>query len=68
VAETTPSTKKKCVTCEYWQGRRGVSMSQGAAEFGSGSEKGECVGGGWDGFHTAAMSTCYKWKKWSLLN
>jgi hypothetical protein len=58
---------KQCVTCQYWGGQRKVSPGRDRAEYGSEHDKGECVGGGYNGLQKTISGSCTKWEKWGVL-
>lgn len=67
MGNSTPSTWKKCVTCQFWGGPRKPSTFRDYVEYGTDQDNGECMGGGWDRQQKTAMSICTKWEKWSVL-
>lgn len=63
-----PSNWKCCATCQNWSGHRRASTFRNMAEYRSDSDKGECVGGGWNRVEKRADSSCQDWDKWSVLD
>lgn len=62
------STMKKCVTCQCWGGPRQVATSRRSVGYSRNEDKGECVGGVFNKQQRAAVLSCEKWAKWSVLN
>ena len=67
MANSKPASWHNCVTCEHWAGPRKVSTFRDRVEYNSDSDKGECVGGGWDRTQMPAMGSCSQWVKWAVL-
>lgn len=49
------SSWKVCVTCERWGGERKLSPFRDYAEYADNNERGECIGGLWDGKQVQAL-------------
>ena len=67
MAEGLTAWRQHCVTCGLWDGSRKASHFRIRAEYRDNNVKGVCTGGEWKGEETAALQTCAKWAKWSVL-
>lgn len=56
-----------CVTCQNWDGPRKLSHFRDRVEYKNNQDKGECIGGGYNGTQQTAVFSCSKYVKWSLL-
>ena len=56
---------KRCVTCQFWTGPRGVNSLRTQAEYNNDKDTGICAGGGWNRQKRSAVHSCQKWVKWS---
>ncbi len=61
-----PANWKRCVTCEYWLGRRSPSHWRDHVEYDPNDDRGQCTGK-LNRSTKSSGSVCSGWKKWSVL-
>lgn len=59
--------RKRCASCECWQGERQPGTTPDVVMIHSETATGLCIGGGWDNSERRARSACGHWKLWSAL-
>ncbi|WP_153147324.1 hypothetical protein [Dechloromonas sp. H13] len=59
--------RKRCASCERWQGERQPGATADTVAIESELATGLCSGGGWDGSERRARSACGHWRLWPPL-
>ncbi|QRM19988.1 hypothetical protein GBK02_11540 [Dechloromonas sp. TW-R-39-2] len=59
--------RKRCASCERWQGPRQPGATNASVLIESETVTGLCHGGGWDGDERRARSACGHWQRWLKL-
>lgn len=68
MAATLTNQFKLCATCGLWGGVRKANPPYPAIFVTvEPSEKGLCMGGGFNSAKTQAIATCGSWRKWDVL-
>ncbi|MBU3697938.1 hypothetical protein [Dechloromonas sp.] len=62
-----PVDRKRCASCERWQGPRQPAASPTIVLIESEISTGLCRGGPWDNSERRARSACGHWTRWSQL-
>ncbi len=65
-SNSLPKSFKVCATCALWAGRRSANPTRSLASFDT-TEKGECLGGGFNRLIMSPMATCREWQAWAVL-
>jgi hypothetical protein len=59
--------RKRCASCERWQGARQPGETPGTVAIEAETVTGLCEGGGWNGSERRARSACGHWRLWPAL-
>jgi hypothetical protein len=64
---THPVARKRCASCDRWQGPRQPGETPDSVNIEAETDTGLCVGGGWNGDLRRARSACGHWRVWAVL-